>query len=127
MAGWLSTHVLDLAHGQPAEGMRVDLWRLASDGADGDDGAARERLASVVTNGDGRTDAPLLGEGLLQRGAYELVFFVGDYFRAREPHTGAAPAFLEQVPVRFGVADAEAHYHVPLLTSPWAYSTYRGS
>jgi 5-hydroxyisourate hydrolase len=120
MAGWLSTHVLDTAHGQPAAGMRVELWRLA------DDGAGRDLLVSVQTNGDGRTDAPLLAEGALRRGIYELVFFVGDYFRAHD-HAAPSPAFLDRVPVRFGVADPDAHYHVPLLTSPWAYSTYRGS
>jgi 5-hydroxyisourate hydrolase len=120
MAGWLSTHVLDTARGQPAAGMRIDLWRLA------EDGAGRELLTTAVTNRDGRTDAPLVAEGGLRRGRYELVFFVGDYFRPHEQAAGS-PAFLEQVPVRFGVADPEAHYHVPLLTSPWAYSTYRGS
>jgi 5-hydroxyisourate hydrolase len=106
----LSTHVLDIAQGRPAAGMAITLTRV-SDG---------QILAEVVTNADGRTDAPLASE--LPAGEYELVFAVGDYF-GRE---GERP-FLDRVPVRFGVADAAARYHVPLLVSPWAYSTYRGS
>jgi hydroxyisourate hydrolase len=78
------------------------------------------------TNADGRTDAPLLGPGEMQRGQYELVFYVGDYFAGRLP-SAAGPPFLDHVPVRFGISDAQAAYHVPLLCSPWAYSTYRGS
>jgi 5-hydroxyisourate hydrolase len=119
MAGRLNTHVLDTAQGRPAAGMRIELWRLDAAGG-------RALLARVRTNKDGRTDEPLLAEGQLQVGVYELVFAVGDYF-ATQPLATAAPLFLDQVPVRFGVADPEAHYHVPLLVSPWAYSTYRGS
>lgn len=120
MAGWLSTHVLDTAHGRPAAGMLVELWRLA------DGGAARELLFSAPTNADGRTDAPLVEQGMLRQGVYELVFFVGDYFRSDEEDLPTV-VFLDRVPVRFGVADPDAHYHVPLLATPWSYSTYRGS
>jgi 5-hydroxyisourate hydrolase len=121
MPGSLTTHVLDTARGRPAAGMRVELFRLgpASD--------ERSLLKETHTNADGRTDAPLLAEDELSRGLYEIVFEVGEYF-AGQPETGSAyPPFLERVPVRFGVADPSAHYHVPLLASPWSYSTYRGS
>jgi 5-hydroxyisourate hydrolase len=111
VSGKLTTHVLDTAHGRPAAGVAIELARLA--------GGSREVLRTVVTNDDGRTDEPLLGAGELAAGDYELVFAVGDYFGER--------AFLDRVPVRFSVADAGAHYHVPLLVSPWSYSTYRGS
>jgi 5-hydroxyisourate hydrolase len=113
MAAKLSTHVLDIARGQPASGMQVELWSL--------NGTERTLLKSVRTNADGRTDAPLLDAAEMRAGEYELVFCVGDYFGA----TG--PRFLDKVPVRFGLADASASYHVPLLCSPWSYSTYRGS
>lgn len=120
MSGYLTTHVLDTAHGVPAAGMRVELWRV--DAA----GERHERLAEARTNSDGRVDRPLLsGEGFTT-GPYELVFAVGEYF-ASASITLPDPPFLDRVPIRFGVGDAEAHYHVPLLVSPWAYSTYRGS
>ena len=115
--GRLSTHVLDTMHGTPAAGVRVELYALREE---------RRLVASATTNADGRTDAPLLSGEAFAAGAYELLFHVGDYFRQR----GAAlpsPAFLDAVPVRFGIADPAAHYHVPLLVSPFAYSTYRGS
>jgi 5-hydroxyisourate hydrolase len=118
MPGRLTTHVLDTARGRPAAGMEVELFRIIGSGG-------RQTLRTVRTNPDGRTDAPLLeGEGL-SRGVYEIVFAVGDYFagKAEVPD----PPFLDRVPVRFGVADPQAHYHVPLLTSPWSYGTYRGS
>ena len=119
MAGYLTTHVLDTARGRPAAGMRVELFRL-----DRDDGG-RNLLAATRTNAEGRTDTPLVEEGELSRGVYELVFEVGEYFAGQ---TGSADLpFLDQVPVRFGVHDPAAHYHVPLLTSPWSYTTYRGS
>lgn len=114
----LSTHVLDTAHGRPAAGMRLELYRLNAD--------QPELALMAVTNSDGRTDAPLLSGDTIAVGTYELRFYVGDYFRA----VGAAlaePAFLDVVPVRFAIAEAHGHYHVPLLVSPWAYSTYRGS
>ena len=118
MSGYLTTHVLDLAQGRPAAGMRVELWRLEPDGA-------RAWLATAVTSDDGRVDEPLLTGEAFQTGIYELVFDVGSYFAAQG--LGASPPFLTSVPVRFTIADPDAHYHVPLLVTPWAYSTYRGS
>lgn len=118
MPAKLSTHVLDTAHGCPASGMKIELWRL-----EGDD---RTLVTSAKTNADGRTDQPLLSADEVKAGEYEIVFFVGDYFAARGT---ALPKtrFLDKVPVRFGIVDAGAGYHVPLQCSPWAYSTYRGS
>lgn len=116
MPGRLTTHVLDTAHGRPAAGVEIELYRLE----DGD----RALLATTRTNADGRTDAPLLQDGALAAGVYELVFAVGAYFAAGGI---ADPPFLDRIPLRFGVANPAAHYHVPLLVSPWAYSTYRGS
>ncbi len=121
MSGKLSTHVLDTAHGRPAAGIRVELWRLAPGGD-----AASVLLRAAETNADGRTDGPLLAGGELRAGGYELRFHVGEYF-GRLGSVTAAPPFLDVVPVRFSVADPAAAYHVPLLVSPWAYSTYRGS
>jgi 5-hydroxyisourate hydrolase len=115
--GKLTTHVLDTAQGRPAANLQIELWRLQDD--------ERRLLKTVQTNADGRTDAPLLVDDLVP-GVYELVFAVGDYF-AGQPVTTSTPPFLDRVPVRFVIADADAHYHVPLLASPWAYSTYRGS
>ena len=116
--GRLTTHVLDTATGRPAAGMRLELFRLAA--------GERRLLKAVVTNGDGRCDAPLLQAADLTSGQYELVFHVGDYLRAGGVHL-PDPPFLDLVPLRFGIADAGQHYHVPLLVSPYAYSTYRGS
>lgn len=116
--GRLTTHVLDTMHGCPAAGMRVRLYRLQ--------GGDAFELKSLALNADGRADAPLLEGEAFQPGRYRLVFEVAAYFRAR----GVAipdPAFLDTVPLDFGIADATQHYHVPLLASPWAYSTYRGS
>lgn len=118
MAGKLSTHVLDTADGKPAAGMQIELWSLT-------DGSAK-RLKTLRTNPDGRTDQPLLVAEEMKAGLYEIVFFVGDYFAAKVSSPPTA-RFLDRVPVRFGIADAQASYHVPLLVSPWAYSTYRGS
>jgi len=115
--GRLTTHVLDTSAGRPADGIRVELYRL-----DGD----RSLLGEALTNRDGRCDAPLLEGGEFTVGRYELVFHAGDYFD-RQGHGGQKPRFLDQVVIRFGVADSSEHYHVPLLLSPFAYNTYRGS
>lgn len=116
--GRLTTHVLDTMNGTPAAGMAVSLWRLGD--------AGPERLTELRLNADGRSDGALLEGAALQAGRYRLVFAVGDYFRARGTSL-PEPPFLDEVPLDFGVADAGLHYHVPLLASPWAYSTYRGS
>ncbi len=118
MSGRLTTHVLDTAHGCPAAGLTVELWRLTGD--------TRQLITRVQTNSDGRVDDPLLAGDTLLAGVYELVFAVGAYFAGRGVIVNAPP-FLDQVPVRFGLSDPAGHYHVPLLVSPWAYSTYRGS
>lgn len=117
MSGYLTTHVLDTARGQPAAGLRIELFRL--------EGTAREQVATKTTNADGRTDGPILPAEAFAPGTYELVFHAGDYLRA-SGQAGAEPLFLDLVPIRFGMAEA-AHYHVPLLLSPYGYSTYRGS
>jgi 5-hydroxyisourate hydrolase len=114
----LTTHVLDVSLGQPAHGVRVELYELA--------GSNRKLVADVVTNADGRTDKPLISADQARAGQFELVFHAGDYFR-RVRAKLADPPFLDIIPLRFGVADPNAHYHVPLLVSPWSYSTYRGS
>lgn len=116
--GKLTTHVLDTMHGCPAAGMHVELHRCEGD--------PPTLISTLTLNADGRADAPLLEGPTLARGRYRLVFAVADYFRAR----GVAlpdPPFLGAVVLDFGIADPNAHYHVPLLASPWAYSTYRGS
>lgn len=113
MAGKLTTHVLDTAHGSPAAGVKISVYR----GAD--------LLVTAVTNNDGRIDAPLLEGERFQRGAYRLEFSIGDYFAARG-HPDAR-RFLDIIPIAFIVDDSTRAYHVPLLVSPWSYSTYRGS
>ena len=114
----LTTHVLDTATGRPAAGLRIELFRC--------DGAEAMPVAVVITNEDGRCDAPLLSGDALVAGTYELVFHVGDYLRSSgKADTG--PLFLDRIPIRFGIADPAAHYHVPLLFSPFGYTTYRGS
>jgi len=113
----LTTHVLDTALGRPAAGMRIELYAATGE---------RRLLARSVTNQDGRCDAPLGEHGILSPGVYELVFHAGDYFRAAGANL-PDPPFLDQVLLRFGIAEAEGRYHVPLLVSPWSYSTYRGS
>jgi 5-hydroxyisourate hydrolase len=120
MPGRLTTHVLDTANGRPAAGLQIALWRLEPRTGE------RAHIITIFTNSDGRADAPLLVEPDLTRGTYEMVFAVGRYFAAGGTTTGEPP-FLDDVPVRFGIADPTGHYHVPLLVSPWAYSTYRGS
>jgi len=115
--GWLTTHVLDTARGCPAEGVTIALYRVS--------GNSHKKLAETVTNADGRTDQPILPKDKFAAGTYELVFFAGAYLRANGL-AATEPLFLDQVPIRFGMAEA-AHYHVPLLLSPYGYSTYRGS
>ena len=117
MAGYLTTHVLDTARGRPAEGIAILLYRVS--------GNSHRKIAEAVTNADGRTDTPILGDDIFKTGTYELIFKCGDYLRATGQAT-ADPLFLDQVPIRFGMAE-DAHYHVPLLLSPHGYSTYRGS
>jgi len=115
--GRLTTHVLDTARGMPAAGLSLELFSLTDE---------RRRLKAVMTNKDGRCDAPLLEGADFVAGSYELVFAVGEYFRAANVAT-SNPPFLDRVPICFQVADPAAQYHVPLLVSPYGYSTYRGS
>lgn len=117
-SGRLTTHVLDTAHGKPGAGIRIELFAVG-------EGAPR-LIVSAVTNLDGRTDAPLLTGDAMKPGRYEIVFHIGAYFSG----AGVAvpdPPFLDTVPIRFAIANAAAHYHIPLLASPWSYTTYRGS
>ena len=116
--GRLSTHVLDTVAGKPAADVRIDLSIV--------DGERPRLVKTVRTNRDGRTAAPLLEGDALRAGRYELVFHVADYF-ARNDVPMSDPPFLDQVPIRFAISDADKHYHVPLLVTPWSYSTYRGS
>ncbi len=113
MSAGLTTHVLDTANGKPAAGIEISLYKLEQ--------GQRRLLKTTATNSDGRTDEPLIARGSLDVGMYELEFAVGAYFNLPEPR------FLEVVPIRFGILNTEQHYHVPLLVSPWSYSTYRGS
>jgi 5-hydroxyisourate hydrolase len=116
--GRLSTHVLDTANGRPAKGIAIELFAIEGD--------RRRAILRTTTNADGRTDAPLMIGEAFRTGVYELVFDVGAYFKS----VGAVladPPFLDKVPIRFSIAEADGHYHVPLLVSPWSYSTYRGS
>jgi 5-hydroxyisourate hydrolase len=117
-SGRLTTHVLDTARGKPAGGVRVQLFRVT--------GMKHSKIAETETNADGRTDGPLLQGDKLVAGIYELIFFAGDYLRATG-QVAEEVLFLDQIPIRFGVPDADQHYHVPLLVSPYSYSTYRGS
>lgn len=116
--GYLTTHVLDTARGLPAAGLKIELFRLDEQGP--------QLLAQMRTNGDGRTDTPILPASGFAVGVYELVFHAGDYL-GRTAQASSAPLFLDVIPIRFGINDASAHYHVPLLLSPFGYSTYRGS
>jgi len=119
MSGYLTTHVLDTAAGCPGEGIALSLYRVES-------GGVLSLITEAVTNDDGRVDSPILGTDDFAVGTYELHFSAGDYFR-RSGTQLAEPAFLDEVVIRFGIADPDAHYHVPLLISPYSYSTYRGS
>jgi 2-oxo-4-hydroxy-4-carboxy-5-ureidoimidazoline decarboxylase len=119
--GRLSTHVLDTYSGKPAPGIPVSLFEIGA--------SARSLICETVTNADGRTDKPLMGgagNGPLRMGTYEIIFVMGDYFKAKGISL-PEPAFLDVVPLRFGIAEPEGHYHVPLLATPWSFSTYRGS
>jgi len=116
--GKLSTHVLDTLHGTPASGVQLGLYRL--------DARARTLLKQTTTNSDGRCDSPLLDGATMQAGVYELDFAIGDYFAARNVPL-PEPRFLDVVTLRFGIADPNQNYHVPLVATPWTYSTYRGS
>jgi len=116
--GRLTTHILDTARGKPGAGIALSLYRVS--------GNSHKKIAEAVTNDDGRTDAPILKGVKFKAGSYEMIYFVGDYLRS----AGLASSevlFLDQIPIRFGIDDAGAHYHVPLLLSPFGYSTYRGS
>ena len=116
--GRLTTHVLDTARGQPAAGVKIEFSVR--------DGTNWTPIKTVITNADGRTDEPLMTDDAMRAGQFQLLFYMGDYFR----HAGVAfanPPFIDCIPLHFGIADTNAHYHVPLLASPWAYSTYRGS
>lgn len=116
--GYLTTHVLDTALGRPAQGMKIDLFAIN----DGD----WSHLVTKVTNADGRTDGPILPVDQFKSGRYELLFYVGAYLDSLGI-PAEHPRFLDEVPIRFGISDQTAHYHVPLLISPFAFSTYRGS
>lgn len=115
--GKLTTHVLDTATGKPAGGLKIELYRLVDD--------TRDKIGTFITNSDGRVDQPLLQGSDFRPGSYELVFFAGPYLDATRADT-TDPKFLDQIPIRFGLAE-DSHYHVPLLLSPYGYSTYRGS
>ncbi len=118
MTGFLTTHVLDVMNGTPASKMKIELFEIK--------GESRNKLATIITNKDGRSEKPILVSEVFKTGSYELLFYVGDYFNSN----GAAlknGQFLDIVPVRFIISDVTSHYHVPLLVSPYGYSTYRGS
>lgn len=116
--GYLTTHVLDTARGQPAVGLTLHLYRLED--------AGREHVITAVTNDEGRCETPILAEQAFRIGRYELEFEVGAWL-AGQARVDTEPMFLDVVPIRFGIADASAHYHVPLLLAPYGYTTYRGS
>jgi 2-oxo-4-hydroxy-4-carboxy-5-ureidoimidazoline decarboxylase len=118
-SGRLTSHVLDLVAGGPAQGVHLSLYEIGT--------SARGLLCEAVTDAAGRTDPPLIAEAPLRIGTYELAFRVGAYFAHRQPPAATATGFLDVVPVRFSIAEPEAHYHVPLLVTPWSYTTYRGS
>lgn len=113
----LTTHVLDTARGKPGKNIKIELFSLQGE---------RALVKTVLTNDDGRTDEPLLEDDSFSHGSWELVFHVGQYFADAGGDQQDSPVFLDQIPLRFGI-NSDAHYHVPLLASPWSYSTYRGS
>ena len=118
MTGYLTTHVLDIARGLPAAGLKILLYKVT--------GMNHRKLVEMVTNADGQTDGPILPVAKFAPGVYELVFCAGEYLRGAGLEA-VEPIFLDEIPIRFGMNDAAAHYHVPLLLSPYGYSTYRGS
>jgi len=115
--GKLTTHVLDTGSGKPAAGMKIELFQIS--------GTSHKKIGTFVTNDDGRVDTPILDEAAFKPGTYELVFFAGEYLDLTAPDL-PDPKFLDQIPLRFGIAE-DSHYHVPLLLSAFGYSTYRGS
>ncbi len=119
--GYLTTHVLDTSTGRPGHGIRIELFRLEGSG-----GIQRQKICETITNDDGRCDAPILDDENFIPGTYELIFHVGSYFDASDIDL-PDPKFIDQVPIRFGISGGDEHYHVPLLLSPYSYSTYRGS
>ncbi|MFS1931828.1 hydroxyisourate hydrolase [Vibrio splendidus] len=116
--GRLTTHVLDTTHGLPGAEIKVELYKVNE--------SSTEKLATVLTNSDGRTDAPILVGNDFRPGKYQLVFYVADYYKSKGVELDGVP-FLDDVVIRFGLDDPDAHYHVPLLVSPYSFSTYRGS
>ena len=116
--GRLSTHVLDSSNGQPAAGMRIDFLERIGD--------QYQLIKTLHTNTDGRTDQPVMAAEVMRSGEFELLFYVADYYRARGA-TLNNPPFIDRVPIRFGIHDRNTHFHVPLLCTPWSYTTYRGS
>lgn len=118
MSGYLTTHILDTARGIPAAGIKIALYSIS--------GNSHRKISESITNADGRTDTPILPADKFKTGQYELVFFCGEYLEKSGLAEGKLK-FLDQIPIRFGVDDDQAHYHVPLLLSPYGYSTYRGS
>ena len=113
----LTTHVLDIYSGKPGKGIKVDLYYLQNN--------KKEKVNSIILNNDGRADKPLVEGSNFKEGKYEMIFFVGDYFK-KITNTSSTP-FLDDVVIKFGISNTKEHYHVPLLVSPWSYSTYRGS
>ncbi|MCY4306025.1 MAG: hydroxyisourate hydrolase [Aestuariivita sp.] len=116
--GFLTTHVLDTSLGIPAVGLSISLYRL--------DSGSQTKISQMITNNDGRTETPILPESQFKLGCYELFFYAGAYFDSMDIRSGM-PRFLDEIPIRFGISEINSHYHVPLLLSPFGYSTYRGS
>ncbi len=124
--GRLTTHVLDTASGMPAKGIAIELWQYPGQYQAQHQGESCALVKSVITNEDGRVDGPILDDNEIAKGQYELRFMAGDYLKQQGQEL-PEPLFLDIIPIRFGISDTTAHYHVPLLISPFGYSTYRGS
>lgn len=127
MSGRITTHVLDLAGGRPVAGITIELWYFGEEGKAAGDAGVPKFIGAYETNDDGRVDQPLLEDGAVQRGMYELIFAVGDYFRRSDHLSAISESIFDSIPIRFLIRDESAHYHVPLLVAPGGYSTYRGS